>query len=61
MNEEPELLTVSEVADMPRVSRKTIYRLVNIGEIPSLRIGHSIRIRRVGAEKRVISQGGAPL
>lgn len=39
-------VTVDEIAAELRVSRMTIYRLVNAGTIPSTRIGRSIRIRR---------------
>lgn len=38
-------LTVDEVAKHARVSKMTIYRLVNAGELLSVRIGRSIRIR----------------
>lgn len=39
------VLTVAEVADALRVSTMTVYRLVNAGELPALRIGKNIRIR----------------
>jgi excisionase family DNA binding protein len=38
------LLTVREVADRLRVSRATVYRLVQAGALPTLRISNSIRI-----------------
>jgi len=38
------LLTVREVADRLRVSRATVYRLVQAGALPVLRISNSIRI-----------------
>jgi excisionase family DNA binding protein len=38
------LLTVREVADRFRVSRATVYRLVQAGALPVLRISNSIRI-----------------
>jgi excisionase family DNA binding protein len=38
------LLTVREVADGLRVSRATVYRLVQAGALPVLRISNSIRI-----------------
>ncbi|WP_028935716.1 helix-turn-helix domain-containing protein [Pseudonocardia spinosispora] len=38
------LLTVAEVAAMVRVSKMTIYRLAHAGELPSVRVGRSIRI-----------------
>jgi len=38
------LLTVREVSDRLRVSRATVYRLVQAGALPALRISNSIRI-----------------
>jgi excisionase family DNA binding protein len=37
-------LTVEEVAAELRVSKMTVSRLVNRGEIPAIRVGRSIRI-----------------
>jgi len=39
-----QLLTVREVADRLRVSRATVYRLVQAGALPALRVSNSIRI-----------------
>ena len=33
-------LTVAEVADIMRVSKMTVYRLVHAGELPAVRVGH---------------------
>jgi excisionase family DNA binding protein len=41
---EPDLLTVTEVARLLRVSKMTIYRLIEDGQLPALRIGRSFRI-----------------
>jgi excisionase family DNA binding protein len=38
-------LTVNEVADLLRVSRMTVYRLIKNGEMPALRVGRSYRLR----------------
>jgi excisionase family DNA binding protein len=38
------LLTVREVAARLRVSRATVYRLVQAGALPALRVSNSIRI-----------------
>jgi excisionase family DNA binding protein len=38
------LLSVTEVAAMLRVSKMTIYRMVHAGRLPSLRVGQSYRI-----------------
>jgi excisionase family DNA binding protein len=37
-------LTVAEVADLMRVSRMTVYRLVHSGELPAIRFGRSFRV-----------------
>lgn len=42
--EPDDLLKVAEVAAMMRVSRMTIYRLVDSGELTSFRVGRSVRI-----------------
>lgn len=37
-------LTVAEVAEVMRVSRMTVYRLVHSGELPAIRFGRSFRV-----------------
>ncbi|GAA4780202.1 MULTISPECIES: helix-turn-helix domain-containing protein [Microbacterium] len=37
-------LTVAEVADIMRVSKMTVYRLVHSGELPAVRFGRSYRV-----------------
>ncbi len=37
-------LTVAEVAEMMRVSKMTVYRLVHAGELPAIRFGRSFRV-----------------
>jgi excisionase family DNA binding protein len=38
------LLTVAEVAELMRVSKMTVYRLVHGGGLPAVRIGRSFRV-----------------
>jgi len=38
-------LTVTEVARRLRVSNMTVYRLVNSGQLPAVRVGRGYRIR----------------
>jgi excisionase family DNA binding protein len=38
-------VTVAELAELLRVSNMTVYRLVQAGEIPAIRVGRSYRIR----------------
>ena len=44
-------LTVAEVADVMRVSRMTVYRLVHSGEMPAVHVGHSYRIPQDALEQ----------
>ena len=47
MNEEqPEIMTVQEVADYLRLNGMTIYRLAQEGKIPALKVGRSWRFKR---------------
>jgi excisionase family DNA binding protein len=51
MSQEPSdvrFLTVAEVAEMMRVSRMTVYRLVHSGELPAVRFGRSFRVPESG-------------
>lgn len=38
-------LTVAEVAELMRVSTMTVYRLIKAGDLASVRVGRSYRIR----------------
>jgi excisionase family DNA binding protein len=38
-------VTVNEVAQLMRVSKMTVYRLINQGDLPAVRIGRGYRIR----------------
>lgn len=40
----PRFLTVAEVADLARVSKMTVYRMVHSGELPAIRVGKSFRV-----------------
>ena len=39
----PQFYTVAEVAELTRVSRMTVYRMVHAGELPAVRFGSSYR------------------
>lgn len=43
-SEMPDLLTVPEVAEVLRIGRNEAYEAVRRGDIPSIRIGRSIRV-----------------
>lgn len=49
--EQPRLVTTHEVARRLGVSRSTVYRLMETGELPSVRVGGSRRL-----SSRVIDQ-----
>ncbi len=38
-------MTVNEVAQLMRVSKMTVYRLIHQGDLPAVRIGRGYRIR----------------
>lgn len=40
----PDFMTVAQFCDLTQSGRDHIYRLVRQGEIPSIRVGNSIRI-----------------
>ncbi|WP_150958049.1 helix-turn-helix domain-containing protein [Microbacterium testaceum] len=42
--QEVRFLTVAEVAELMRVSKMTVYRLVHSGELPAVRFGRSYRV-----------------
>jgi len=44
-------LTVAEVADALRVSNMTVYRLINSGALPAIRVGKSYRLREEDVDK----------
>lgn len=51
------MLSVDEVASRWGLNRKTVYELIQRGELPSRRFGRSLRIPRAVVEE-MESQGG---
>jgi excisionase family DNA binding protein len=51
MDEKREFLKVPEVAEVLRIARSRAYELVAEGEIPSIRIGRSVRVSRSELER----------
>lgn len=49
-------LTVREVADRLRVSRMTVYRLIESGGITAYRIGHLLRVPADAVEEYISRQ-----
>lgn len=48
-------LTVAEVADVMRVSKMTVYRLVHSGEMPAVRVGRSFRVPQAALDMYLAS------
>lgn len=46
-----QFMTAGEVAAVLRVSSMTVYRLINAGELPAVRIGRSFRVRTEDLER----------
>lgn len=44
-------LTVAEIAEHWRVSKMTVYRLLDSGKLPFVRVGRSYRVRRSIVER----------
>lgn len=40
----PRFMTVMEVADIMRISKMTVYRLIHSGQLPAIRVGKSFRV-----------------
>jgi len=55
----PELLTVSEVAALVRVSKMTIYRMIQKGDLPAISVGKSYRVP-LTAVRRLTQSRGVP-
>ena len=53
MDEKHEYLKVPEVAGILRIARSRAYELVGNGEIPSIRIGRSVRVNRRELDARL--------
>lgn len=51
-----EYLTVNEVAELLRLSDKTVYRFAQRGELPAFKLGGSWRFRRADIETWVAAQ-----
>lgn len=54
----PLLLTVPEAAELLRLSRNGTYELIARGEIPSIRLGRSIRVPRSALDAWLLSAAG---
>ncbi len=48
--------TVAEVASLLRVSNMTVYRLVQAGQLPAVRVGRSYRIKESDVDRYLARQ-----
>lgn len=58
---EERFLTVTEVAAIMRVSRMTVYRLVNAGTLASVRVGRTVRVPEAAVDdylRRAYTEAG---
>lgn len=57
-----EVLTVPEVADLLRVTTKTVYKLIRAGALKSFRVGRVMRCRRHEVDRFIAEreQSSAP-
>ncbi|MBT2594821.1 helix-turn-helix domain-containing protein [Arthrobacter sp. ISL-72] len=46
-------LTIAEVAYMTRLSKATVYRLVQAGQIPAVRFGRSYRVPEAAVDEYI--------
>ena len=47
----PDLLKILEAAEILKMGKSTVYKLISTKELPSIRIGRMIRIRREDIDK----------
>lgn len=50
------LLKPTEVAEMLRIGRSLVYGMLATGELPSIRVGHCIRVPKASLEKWISDQ-----
>ncbi|MBD3689350.1 helix-turn-helix domain-containing protein [Nanchangia anserum] len=49
----PRFVTVAEVAELMRVSKMTVYRMIHSGEIPAVRVGKSFRVPQSAVQQLI--------
>ena len=49
-------VTVAEVANQLRVSNMTVYRLIQAGSLPAVRVGRSYRLREDDVDRYLAGQ-----
>jgi excisionase family DNA binding protein len=54
MSNEPYLLSVAEAAKLLRVGRTLAYEMIARGELPSVRLGRTIRVPRSSLQEWIV-------
>lgn len=54
-----EVLTVNEVAERLRVTRQSVYRLLERGDLPSIKVLGAIRVRTADLDDYMTPKGAA--
>ena len=57
----PRFMTVTEVADIMRVSKMTVYRLIHSGDMPAIRVGKSFRVPEAAVARMIRGRFGRSL
>lgn len=52
----PRFMTVNEVAEIMRVSKMTVYRLIHGGDMPAIRVGKSFRVPESAVQQMIDAQ-----
>jgi excisionase family DNA binding protein len=52
--------TVTEAAEILHVDRRTVYRAIDLGEIPAVRVGQQLRVPVAWLRERAMLDGGPP-
>ena len=55
MADAPRFVTVAEVAQLMRVSKMTVYRMIHAGELPAMRVGKSFRVPQIAVQQLIDS------
>lgn len=58
---QPVLLHADEAAALLGLGRSTVYRLLQSGELPSIRVGRAVRVPRASLARWIAAQTGEPV
>ena len=61
INEQPDLMTVAEVAQYLKKGKVYVYNAVREGTIPAIHLGKSVRVHRAALDQWLQSQCGLPV